>query len=68
LVDFAIPESLTVGRIHAEVVKESDDYYEVDINTKNGTFINGKRLQSQKKYKLNSGDEVRFGNEEAIFR
>ncbi len=68
LVDFAIPESLTVGRIHAEVVKESDDYYVVDINTKNGTFINGKRLQSQKKYKLNSGDEVRFGNEEAIFR
>ncbi|MCH4887764.1 FHA domain-containing protein [Acidaminobacter sp. JC074] len=68
LVDYALPEALTIGRVHAELVKESDDYYIVDINTKNGTFVNGERLESQKKYKLNSGDAIKFGKEEAIFK
>jgi hypothetical protein len=49
LVDYAIPEALSLGRVHAEVIKENDSYYIIDINTKNGTFVNGERLESQKR-------------------
>ena len=68
LVDYAIPEALSLGRVHAELITEEDGYYIVDINTKNGTFLNGERLKSQKKYPLIKGDAIQIANEKAVFK
>lgn len=68
LVDYAIPEALSLGRVHAELITEEDGYYIVDINTKNGTFLNGERLKSQKKYPLCRGDAIQIANEKAVFK
>lgn len=65
--DYALPHALTMGRVHAEILHEEAGYYIPDLNTKNGTYINGKRIESQKKYKLQKGDCIEMGQEKVIF-
>ena len=65
--DFSVPEALTMGRVHAEIQCDEHVYYIIDLNTKNGTYINGKRIESQKRYKLHSEDRIEMGQEKAIF-
>lgn len=68
LSDLALPKVLSIGRVHAEISKEADSYFIMDINTKNGTYLNGKRIESQKKYTLNTGDIILFSNKKATFK
>lgn len=39
-----------------------------DLNSTNGTFKNGLRLNPYEKRKLEQGDELRFGQTEFIYR
>lgn len=68
LTDFALPEVLSMGRVHAEVIKEDLSYYLVDLNSKNGTFVNGRRLDPQKRAPLKEGDVIKFANKKCIFK
>ena len=38
-------EDLSISRLHARIVKEEDGYYLEDMNSTNGTFKNGLRMQ-----------------------
>ncbi len=66
LVDSVISGS-AIGRIHSEVIKEGDDFYIVDCNSKNGTFVNDKRLTPNTKQIVFNNDLVRFANKEFRF-
>ncbi len=50
-----------VSRKHALIRREEDRLFLVDLDSRNGTFINNERLLPNKPYILNSGDQVRFG-------
>lgn len=56
------------SRIHARITEEEGVYYLEDLNSTNGTFKNGLRLQPYEKRKLESGDELKFGKTEYIYR
>ena len=43
---------------HAEILKEGDAWYVVDAGSRNGTMINGQRVQRQR---LLAGDVIEFG-------
>ena len=58
----------SVSRIHARITKEGENFYLEDLNSTNGTFKNGLRLQPYEKKKLQSGDEVKLGRVLLIFR
>lgn len=64
--DLCLPEK-TVSRKHASFHCENGEYFVSDLGSTNGTFLNGKRLESLKKYKLSHDDIVRFAHEEFIF-
>lgn len=68
LADYALPECLSLGRVHAEVIKEDQAYYLVDVNSKNGTYLNGVKLESQKKYPLKKGDKIQLASETVTFK
>lgn len=51
-----------ISKKHAEVVVNRDVYYIRDLNSTNGTFLNGWRLEVDKKYKLKNQDRIAFGN------
>lgn len=66
-VDVVLEDS-SVSRMHARLSKEGQEYYLEDLNSTNGTFKNGLRLQPYEKRKLESGDELKFGRVTLIFR
>lgn len=58
----------SVSRIHARITKEREEFYVEDLNSTNGTFKNGLRLQPYEKRKLAAEDEIRLGKTILIFR
>lgn len=58
----------SVSRIHARFEKEKDVIHLTDINSTNGTYKNGLRLQPQETVEVEPGDEIRFGNLHYCYR
>ncbi len=53
--EIVLPES-QVSRKHIRLLEESDGYYIEDLNSQNGTFLNGKRIDSRSL--LADGDQI----------
>lgn len=62
-----ISDNKAVGKLHAEIREQNDKYYVVDLNSKNGTFINGQRINSNELYQIRNGDTIVFANSEFTF-
>lgn len=58
----------SASRVHARITHEEGGYFIEDLNSTNGTFKNGLRLQPYEKRKLENGDELRFGKTEYVYR
>ncbi|MBR5658163.1 MAG: FHA domain-containing protein [Lachnospiraceae bacterium] len=52
------PKSPLISRLHARLEQRSDGVYIIDLNSTNGTFINGNRLLPSQEVKLAPGDEI----------
>lgn len=65
-VDYCI-QNPAIGRVHAELSKGPQGYCITDMNTRNGTFINGKRIEPNKEQPIKSGDRFMLANEEFHF-
>lgn len=61
-------EDLSVSRMHARIIKQGTDVYLEDLNSTNGTFKNGLRLEPYERRKLETEDEIKCGNVTFIFR
>jgi hypothetical protein len=53
---------LGLSRRHAILRRENETLVVQDLNSRNGTHINGKQIESGELRPLRDGDEVRFGN------
>ena len=60
-------ENNAVSRKHADIVKENDIFYVIDLYSTNGTYVNGKRIQSGVKEKIADQDIVCFANAKYTF-
>lgn len=63
----AVIELPTVSRIHAKVRKKDGGYYLSDMNSRNGTSVNGRLLLPEEEYQLQHEDEVDFAQARYIF-
>ena len=61
-------KDISVSRMHARIIVENREVYLEDLNSTNGTFKNGLRLQPYEKRRLEEGDEIKCGTVELIFR
>lgn len=61
-------DDMSVSRLHARIVKEKEKYYIEDLNSTNGTFKNGLRLQPYERRELEPEDEIRTGRVIMVFR
>ena len=52
----------SVSRIHARFVEQKGKTALIDLNSTNGTFVNGLRLEQEEVAVLEDGDELCFGN------
>lgn len=58
----------SASRVHARFVEEKDGIYLEDLNSTNGTFKNGLRLQPYEKRKIESEDTLRFGKSVYVYK
>lgn len=56
-----------VSKSHARIIKKNSDYYVMDSNSKNHTYVNNEELQNNDCRLLLSGDKIRFGKEQFQF-
>jgi hypothetical protein len=49
-----------ISRMHAKLMKKEDGLYLLDLNSTNGTFLNGESLISGEDVKIEEGDIVAF--------
>lgn len=66
-VDCALTDD-SVSRLHARFEKVGDRILMTDMNSTNGTYRNGLRMQPQETVEIEPGDEIRFGNLNYCFR
>lgn len=62
-----IIETSTISRVHARICKKEGDYFLADLNSRNGTCVNGKLLQGEEEYCLQNYDEVSFADAQYVF-
>lgn len=62
--DYCISDNKRVGRNHAEILLREDLCYLVDKDSKNNTFLNGKKILPQIEIEIHEGDVVTFADEE----
>ena len=55
--------SKSVSRIHARIEKEEESYYIEDLNSTNGTRVNGGLLSYKTRVSLKKNESVYFANE-----
>ena len=49
-----------ISRQHFVICDQDGAFYIQDLNSKNGTFVNGQKIMRSKK--LENGDKIKFGN------
>ena len=52
---------LSVSRLHAKFRKQGNSIWLQDLDSTNGTYVNGRRLQSGEEAIIKRGDEIQFG-------
>ena len=57
----------TVSRVHARIRRVDDEYYLADLNSRNGTTVNGRLLKPGEEYQLMDEDQVDFAQARYIF-
>jgi pSer/pThr/pTyr-binding forkhead associated (FHA) protein len=57
-------DDVTVSRDHAVIVRRGSDYYLDDCGSLNGTYVNRRRIESQR---LSDGDELQIGKYKLAF-
>lgn len=58
-------DDASVSLSHAKITKLGNDYFLKDLNSTNGTLLNG---QSISEARLHDGDQLKFGEVRAVFR
>lgn len=66
-VDYFITNNSAVSRSHADLISRGTNYFVIDLNSKNHTYINGKEIQSQCETQIFDGDKLSIANEEFVF-
>ena len=56
-----------VSRFHAVVTFENDEASIKDTDSSNGTYVNNKKVEQGKKYKLKNGDKIKVGTTVIIY-
>jgi hypothetical protein len=63
----AVIDMPTVSRLHAKIRRKDGEYFLTDLNSKNGTSVNGRMLKGDEEYLLQEEDEVDFAQARYVF-
>lgn len=58
----------SISRLHARIEKEDEKVFLTDMNSTNGTYKNGLRMEPSQTIEIEPGDEIRFGKLNYCYR
>lgn len=67
-VDYVVRDNDKVSRSHADIITRGNRYFIMDLNSTNGTYINGRQIPARQEVEIFSGDCLKLANEEFEFR
>lgn len=67
-VDYFIGDNTAISRSHANFIIRDSEYFIVDTNSTNHTFVNGTMIQSNIETPISHGDKIRLANEDFEFK
>lgn len=67
-VDYFVADNTAVSRSHANMISRDGEFFIVDTNSKNHTYVNGTMIQSNAETKIVHGDKIRLANEDFEFK
>ncbi|MGL5479791.1 MAG: DUF6382 domain-containing protein [Clostridium sp.] len=60
--------SKAIGKVHAQIIKNNSRYYIEDLESKNGSFINSVRIESNQLVELSVDDNITLANINMTFK
>ena len=63
-----ISQNKAIGKVHAEIIIKDGKYFLKDLNSRNGTYVNDKRLNSNIEYEIKNNDVIVFANSKYVFK
>lgn len=67
-VDYFIGDNTAISRSHANIISKEGEYFVVDTNSTNHTYLNGAMLSSNVETKISHGAKIKLANEEFEFK
>ena len=67
-VDYFVSDNTAVSRSHANIISRDGQYFIVDTNSTNHTYVNGGMIQSNVETPLSHGAKIRLANEDFEFK
>lgn len=67
-VDYFVSDNTAISRSHANIIEKGSNYFIIDTNSTNHTFVNGSMIQSNMETPIKPGDKIKLANEEFEFR
>lgn len=67
-VDYFIADNTAISRMHAKILCKNGEYYIVDTNSTNHTFVNGSLITPNVETRIVSGDILKLANEVFEFK
>lgn len=65
--DYFVNNNNAVSRSHADIITRGRQYFIMDLNSTNKTFVNGIPIIPRQEEELHEGDCIKLGNEEFVF-
>ncbi|MGB7605735.1 MAG: DUF6382 domain-containing protein [Lutisporaceae bacterium] len=62
-----VSQNNAVGKVHAEIIIKEGIHYIRDLNSRNGTYVNGERIASNVQHVIKNNDRIAFANSEYMF-
>ncbi len=66
-VDYFVSDNPAVSRSHADIIQKNGEYFILDNNSTNHTFVNGSMIPGNTEVKIGHGTKIILGNEEFLF-
>lgn len=66
-VDYCISDNPAISHSHASISRRNDEFFVVDTNSTNHTYVDGSMIQSDTEIKIENGTKIRFADEEFEF-
>ena len=67
-VDYFIGDNSAISRSHANFITREGEYFVVDTNSTNHTYVNGTMIQSNVETSISHGVKIKLANEEFEFK